>query len=120
MTPSQPASARQYEELVQAIVKAVPEIEYEKRSRRAVFGPEYPYGRKRFFIKERLRRPITLEDVLRTARETSLTVDVDGFFALDSKTDEHNYWHLGHSLEWHRDNAPETIQFLYSLLCPKK
>lgn len=72
---------------------------------------------------EVLGRPITLEDVLR-----ALIASVDQKFHPHSPVQRNRAyqqytlqilgkWHLGHSLEWHRDNAPETITFLHSLLC---
>lgn len=114
-----------YEELVAAIVKAVPQI------RRAVCTgctsdvhaercPNCP----KHFVAVSLR-PITVEDVLRAIHKSQTSpigVCTSGEF-LDCDDECNNLrgidirWHFGHSLEWHRDNAPETIAFLHSVIC---
>lgn len=65
-----------------------------------------------------------LEDVLR-ALPRGWSVDNDGDFweygiqgyqCRSRQGFDGAEWHLGHDLAWHRDNAPETITFLHSLL----
>ncbi len=66
-------------------------------------------------------RPITLEDVLRAIPPFVIRVcSGTGQIVDHTKTWEGVSpcsWHLGQDLAWHRDNAPETIMFLHSLLC---
>ena len=123
--------SRKYDELVAAIVKAVPwklndkdGLAFEKRIHHDDQVLEQP------------NRPITLEDVLRASYAIGrpphwdnpsprLNVDSTGllFFFEYRETPEKQpnvEWHLGHDLAWHRDNAPETIAFLHSLLTPSK
>ncbi len=114
MTPTS-SIQRQYDELVAAIVKAVPEI-IERPKVYCEVCDEWSYR----------DEAIRLEDVLRAVREarqkdvhTQATgkkmyfKDIWGE-GLDQNTP---LWHLGLDLAWHRDNAPETITFLHSLLC---
>lgn len=63
-------------------------------------------------------RPITLEDVLLVFPVVfgwGFISRCYGFF--DVGGNMICKWYLGHDLSWHRDNAPETIEFLHSLLC---
>ena len=60
-------------------------------------------------------RPIMLDDVLSAIGSgygKYWLIHNDGREALEKIFE---LWHLGKSLEWHRDNAPEVIDFLYSL-----
>lgn len=108
---AQPLSAK-YDELVAAIVRVVPECA--TREWNAGHGSSdegwYPANP-------------TLEDVLRTVKEKvglyqTTTHPMSPIAMLLGTVDFHcvTEWRLGHSLEWHRDNAPETISFLHSLL----
>lgn len=109
MTPlNVPSSADHYEALVAAVVKATPDSVEEKCA-----NPNCKC--KREFLSG---RPITLEDVLR-ALEACIA-------KYDDQHDPHgrecfvegivDAWFLGHDLAWHRDNAPETIEFLFNPL----
>lgn len=104
MNPT-PSIQRQYDELCEAIISSVPEIQ------------EIEAGKK--FTQTGMRlRPITLEDVLMAIFQidNSFVVDSGGqFWTLNE--DVAAKWNLGHDLAWHRDNAPETISFLHSFLC---
>ena len=140
-----PEQQRQYEELVEAIVRAVPEIEeFCSLSERVdgklhswEFDGDDPYivcywckDRRRAPGGEKMmngrgeRRPITLEDVLRAYRQFNgivspmLLVNDDGWFVLRPNGPTRKQWHLGHDLAWHLRNAPEMISFLHSLLLP--
>lgn len=117
-------TAEKYDELVAAIVKAVPEI-YETAR-----GPIcHSHTSCAFHCHGRpiiaVNRPITLEDVLRALGE-NYAVGGDGRIrewngAGDGWTLKERYykWHLGHDLAWHRDNAHQTIFFLHGLLTPE-
>lgn len=117
-----PSPQAMYNAVVDAIVKAVPEI-----LQSFVVTESFRSDGSLDPTKTELRqRPITLEDVLRAIRDVhglhaSSKVSATPLGALFgtawSRSDCE--WHLGRSLEWHRDNAPETIAFLYPLL-PKK
>lgn len=110
--------AAQYEELVAAIVKAVPEIVTFQHSRNCSC---------RCGGKQRNLRPITLDDVLMAMNKKwrYRLLMVEGFWKVDPMEQTYNKdrisvldrWSLGHSLEWHRDNAPETIDLLRNLIC---
>lgn len=108
-----------YDELVAAIVKAVPGIEEDRRRREKMFGKFDDDGEEKIYSL----RPITLEDVLQTIEQNTddltLAVGTCGRFWEVSKGNiwRPEIWHLGHDLSWHRDNAPETIDFLHSILC---
>lgn len=142
MTPT-PEQQRQYQELVEAIVRAVPEI-MEWRCERCrkkyaeyvngcviCWNDDLPVAVNRSLYEGRkvsaTPRPITIEDVLRSnvSRQghRDLAVDESGHFWVRH---EHGWnwqgeitWLLGHDLAWHKENAPETILFLHSLLCSK-
>lgn len=137
MTPT-PSSTEQYDELVAAIVKAVPEI-MEWRCERCrkkyaeyvngcviCWNDDLPVAVNRSLYEGRkvsaTPRPITLEDVLRATNGIWMGVSHTGYMArmnFTSLLPGGEYWHLGHDLEWHKENAPETILFLHSLLCSK-
>ena len=119
MPNENPKAAAKYEVVVAAIVKAVPEIwEWQP-----TVNNKQNYG----------NRPITLEDVLRAVHKPEDIFDRlhvglkhgEGliYLSLHSRTRGAAItingvdWHLGHDLAWHRDNAPETIDFLHSILC---
>lgn len=138
-------AASAYQELVQAIVKAVPDIvercnkicdkcgisRMREGTRDECCGDEvFPCSgilRPDGDPKNEMRRPITLEDVLRWLQQTLGINGVEYYAAVTAGTvhklnivtrgSEAN-WHLGHDLAWHRYNAPETISFLHSLLIP--
>lgn len=128
MTPLDTATA--YKEVVAKIVEVVPEIliathcvhygfeENKVCSPCAVAGAIGGWK-----TSMRKYRPITLEDVLRALptfnfRESSgSTEEGTLFLSFDNLEPYGNfYWHLGKSLEWHRDSKPETILFLHTLL----
>ncbi len=122
MTTQEKAAA--YEELVAAIVRAVPEIVQHLAVRKG--GVTYCKfcGTEDWDAEEMepCSRPITLEDVLRALPfwVVQIVIGKDGHEAFFRDPDgdlSQSYWHLGHDLAWHRDNAPETIAFLRSLLC---
>lgn len=132
-----------YEELVVAIVNAVPEVLFKGKHpiKEAIDRLAEDTDLKELSLRQiasRIGRPdvraqqikhhmqstpkkdflrsITLEDVLRVQDPECMKGASEGENAL------HLYrflkiWHLGHDLAWHRDNAPETIDFLHSLLC---
>lgn len=117
--PERIALDEAYEKLVSAIVKAVPEKERIDRcysTRKCACGVR---------IDEHLNWVPCLEDVLRAIKDrhglhASSKVPATPLGALFgtawSRSDSE--WHLGHDLAWHRDNAPETIRFLHSLIVP--
>lgn len=103
---------QQYDELVAAIVEAVPDIEAERKYREKIFGR----GNNRHFV----HRGVTLEDVLialkKSKREWIYAVDCYGNLleynpeeGWEVEVYEHKLfrWELGETLEWHRDNSPE-------------
>jgi len=94
-----------YSELVAAVVKAVPEIGENKTEDNAYGIPPYEIN----------ARPITLEDILRaidSQHNKNILYAQAGYLASNE-----NGWTLGHDLAWHKENAPETITFLHTLLC---
>lgn len=98
-----PSPSKAYLELFEAIVKAVPECLNREWN---VTDPN-------------------LEDVLKASigkiGDLALAANWPGVFIYRyPNKDEFCYWHLGYSLEWHRENAPETVLFLHSLLCVQK
>lgn len=107
-----------YEELVAKIVEAVPGIETGLHSLNNFDAEYFPS-----LGKTKIPRPITLEDILLSLESPTFFSDPSSVedgelylrFDFDGKA---MLWHLGHSLSWHRDNAPETIRFLHSLLIP--
>lgn len=92
-----------YEELAAAIVKAVEALD----------------DREHYIAKD---GRIWLEDVLRailiSPHGSDIGIKCDGWFQVPlSRSMQSAKWHLGKDLAWHRAHAPETIAFLYSLLC---
>ena len=144
MTNPSPLSAiEKYEAVVARVVAAVPEcgtiycpwkklVSPEKRSH-ATFRYYCGLGSSgsaRCYLSTSKRtrqihsegRDPTLEDVLRSMDYQRVEMGLAGapgkifvFFPKD-KAKKHGEWTLGQSLSWHRDNAPETIDFLYNLL----
>lgn len=122
MTPSSKTPQAMYDELVAKIVEAVPEAGYCKCGG--------------WLCAERGSQRPNLEDVLRALDDKVLVKANSGEICyLDYGSEEGDepfisnswfihgkvflpQWHLGQSLSWHRDNAPETIAFLHSLLYP--
>ncbi len=144
MTPSA-STPSAYSELVAAIVKAVPDLDGGQDRlcpkcrglTRTQSDPDCEYCIEcdlddahktvEWINSTTIIRPITLEDVLRAEESHGgcLLVDSRGTLAINLSDfgEEPDialrkaYWTLGKSLEWHRDNAPEAITFLHSLLC---
>ena len=118
MTTTTLTPQAKYEAVVAEIMKAVPEIEHSWHDLHedvSLF--------QQFDVKSgTLKRPITLEDVLRAMDNKgnpNYSVTLDGkiwsveAWGYDKKKCT---FHLGHDLKWHRDNAPELIDFLYDIL----
>ena len=111
MTKDPTSSAQKYEEVVAAIVKAVP----------CSGGLGADTG-KYFLFNGRG----TLEDVLRAMQVRrnypeisfglSKVMIIKRYSLVTHDVETLAEWHLGKSLEWHRDNAPAVIDFLHSLL----
>jgi hypothetical protein len=116
-TPALSLQAK-YEAVVAAIMNVVPEKERIARcfsTRKCLCG---------FRIDEHVDFALTLGDVLRAIKEKvglyqTSTHPMSPIAMLLGTVDYRcvTEWHLDHdSLAWHRDNAPETIEFLHSLL----
>lgn len=106
-----------YDELAAKIEEAVPTIRYEKHSQHGDLCRNCFRDVVHFGAPKECRRPITLEDVLRSPFKTRINLNQYGAIFVESEPWAKSKWHLGHDLSWHRDNAPETIAFLHSLLC---
>ena len=92
-------TAKAYEELVNAIVKAVPDI----------------MGRRNF---GQIEPDVTLEDVLRAIdnKGSWWSVDCLGKFYAPDSMENGESWLLGKPLS---EQSEETIAFLHNLLCSK-
>lgn len=111
--------SEQYEALADAIVNTLPEIQVGVKepcsacgmfpggcAARGYDNPECLEG----FVYS--RRPIGLEDALRMLQQHSyLPAEYPTRFIELLQS-----WEYGHSLEWHRDNRPDTIKLLYPFL----
>lgn len=117
LTPT-PEQQRQYDELVAAIVRAVPECRDGGKCHCCNLDP---CDHSTTGCPWLIGRTPGLEDVLRATNGIWMGVSHTGYMArmnFTSLLPGGEYWHLGHDLAWHRDNAPETIKFLHSLLLP--
>lgn len=109
---SPPEQTAAYDELVEAIVKAVPEIDYLNGQ------TAFPNLLSIVPIEERLR-PITLEDVLRAIHKRSKLLHVNSYGSICEALDRHRWvqtgirWDFGKPLS---EQPPETIEFLHKLL----
>jgi hypothetical protein len=126
MNPLTTTPQAMYEELVAAIVKAVPEIDVRKCAfcDRVLKQDGFCDACGSPKTKHFRFRPITLEDVLLWVGTLNLAKHFivlpsgnmylwDGLGMLST---DPNKFHLNKTLEWHRDNSPETIAFLHSIL----
>lgn len=125
---SQKTPQAMYDEVVEAIVEAVPGL-CMSDGKHEIDGNICKFcglsrTRRRACKKAPKVRPITLEDVLRAMQgkvSNSIGISMNGDF-LDCDNDMNNLhevgasWTLGKDLAWHLKYKPETISFLHSLL----
>lgn len=113
------AQAEKLQELVEVIVRMVPEIrEVYDRCMQCGYGYEFCKKTTRCRNPDYHDRPITLEDVLRALRvsqKMNIAIGVSGYFENCYKRAEVTdiQWLLGSPLSL---QSPETLDFLHSLL----
>lgn len=124
-SPISPSAPSKYDQVVQAIVKAVPEILAPCHIHAKMKEDKYRKNLSACLLcAKKIPRPITLEDVLRAHK---IRFPADGTMRTNESFRRHHtgqfsediwdfysQWHLGKPLS---EQPPETIAFLHSLLC---
>ena len=100
---------KKYKELVKVIQKACPELLINKNAQLITWERKVEYFKQ--------YAPITIGHVLRAMKEKLVCfARIPSINATNSGYLISELWNLEHTLEWHKENQPETVEFLIKLL----